>query len=98
MAGAVTLDKLAANSVNASKIVSGSITAAQLAANTITGDKIKAGTIAAGNLAANSVTSDKIDPYSPLLGYTFKILFDMEHVYVISPTPWILRRLSLYML
>ena len=60
MAVAVTLDKLAANSVNASKIVAGSITAAQLAANTITGDKIAATTIAAGNLAANSVTSDKI--------------------------------------
>ena len=58
--GAVTLDKLAANSVNASKIVAGSITAAQLAANTITGDKIAATTIAAGNLAANAVTSDKI--------------------------------------
>lgn len=48
--GAVTLDKLAANSVNASKIVAGSITAAQIAANTITGDKIAATTIAAAEL------------------------------------------------
>mgnify|MGYP000423536134 FL=1 len=45
-------DKLAANSVNASKIVTGAITADKLAANSVTAVKIAAGTITSDKVAA----------------------------------------------
>ena len=56
----MTVDKLAANSVDASKIVGQSIT----------GDRIASNTIVARNIAAQSITSDKVAA-GQFMGYVF---------------------------
>lgn len=68
--GAVTADKLAANSVTAAKIASnavtadkinaGAVTTAKLSANAVTAEKINAGAVTTAKLSANAVTADKI--------------------------------------
>ena len=68
--GAVTTDKMSANSINgdritagtldAAKIKAGSITASQIASGTITSAQIKTGTISAANIAAGTITGDNI--------------------------------------
>ena len=69
-AGAVTTDKMSANSINgdritagtldAAKIKAGSITASQIASGTITSNQIKAGGISAANIATGAITANKI--------------------------------------
>ena len=58
--GAVTLNKLAANSVDASKIVDGSVGAAELGANAVVNAKILDGAVTNSKLAANAVDAGKI--------------------------------------
>ena len=58
--GAITTDKLDANSVTTGKIATGAITADKLAANSIIAGKIAAGAISADAIAANAITADKI--------------------------------------
>jgi hypothetical protein len=58
--GAVTLAKLAPNSVDGSKIVDGTIGLADLAANSVDGTKIVDASIGLAKLAANSVDASKI--------------------------------------
>ena len=57
---AITQDKLAANSVVASKIVAGTITTTQIATGTITATNIAANAITANAILANAVTAVKI--------------------------------------
>ncbi|WP_200844028.1 hypothetical protein, partial [Pantoea sp. 18069] len=58
--GAITADKIAANSVTAAKIVAGTITATELATNSVTTIKIAANAVTATEIAANAITVDKI--------------------------------------
>jgi predicted phage tail protein len=58
--GAISTDKLTANSVTAAKIATDAVTAGKIQAGSITTAKLAAGAITANELAANSVTAGKI--------------------------------------
>lgn len=58
--GAISTEKLAANSVTSANIAAGTIQAGDIAASAITGDKIAANAITADNIAANTITSGQI--------------------------------------
>lgn len=58
--GSITLAKLAANSVDASKIVDGSVGTAELAASSVDSSKIVDGTIVTADIANLAVTSAKM--------------------------------------
>ena len=58
--GGISVDKIAANSINADKIAANSITTEQLAANSITANQIAANTITTQQLGANSITANQI--------------------------------------
>ena len=60
VAGSITADELASNSITAAKITSGAVSADKLAANSVTAAKIVSGSITADELASNSVTAAKI--------------------------------------
>ncbi|WP_127361569.1 hypothetical protein [Actinacidiphila soli] len=60
VANTISGDRIAAGTLDAAKITSKSITAAQIFGGSITGAEIAAGTIAAANLAAGSITTDKL--------------------------------------
>ena len=58
--GAISTEKLAANSITSGKIAAGTIQASDIAAGTITGDKIAANTITGDEIAANTITAGEI--------------------------------------
>lgn len=58
--GAISADKLAANSVTTRALVAGSVTTNVIASNAITTDKIDAGAITAELIRAGAVTGEKI--------------------------------------
>ena len=58
--GGISVDKIAANSINADKIAANSITTEQLAANSITANQIAANTITTQQLGANIITANQI--------------------------------------
>jgi hypothetical protein len=58
--GAISTNKLAANSVSTAKLAAGSVTADVLAANSVTSAKIESGAITTAKLAAGSVTADEL--------------------------------------
>ncbi|MGV2130855.1 phage tail protein, partial [Agrobacterium vitis] len=60
VAGSVTTDSLAANSVVASKISAGAITTPALAAGSVVGTSIAASTITGANIAAETIGTDKL--------------------------------------
>ena len=53
--GAITADKIAANTITAAEIAANAITADELAANSVTAGKIAAAAVAADAIAANSI-------------------------------------------
>ena len=55
--GAITADKLAANSVTAAKMVAGTITANELASNSVTTAKIATNAVTANEIASGSITA-----------------------------------------
>ena len=59
-ANAITVDKLAANSVTTEKLVTDAVTAAKLAANSVQARNIVALAITSDKIAANSVTTGKL--------------------------------------
>jgi hypothetical protein len=58
--GAITADKIAANTITAAQIDAGAITADELAANSVVAGKVKAGAISTDELAAGAVTTEKL--------------------------------------
>jgi hypothetical protein len=58
--GAITAQKIAANTITGDQIQARSITGNEIAANTITGDQIQARSITGNEIAANTITADKI--------------------------------------
>lgn len=58
--GAITGDKVMANTITGDKLVADSITGDKLVARSITGDRIVANSITADEIAANAITSNKI--------------------------------------
>jgi predicted phage tail protein len=58
--GAVTTDKLAANSVVAAKIAAGAVVAGKIAADAVTANEIAANAITAPKISAGAVTTQKI--------------------------------------
>lgn len=54
--GAITTDKIAANTITGDKISANTITATNIAGNTITGDKVAANTITATNIDSRGLT------------------------------------------
>ena len=61
VAGAVTAEKLAADSVTTAKIADGNVTAAKLATDSVTTEKIVNGAVTTEKLGANAVTTGKIN-------------------------------------
>ena len=60
VAGSLTANEIAANTITGSKIAATTITAANIAANTITSGQIAASTITAGNIVAGTITGTQI--------------------------------------
>ncbi len=58
--GAITGDKIAANSVDTVNLRAGAVTAGTIASNAITTEKIAAGAVVANSIAASSITTDRI--------------------------------------
>ena len=58
--GAISVDKLAANSITADKISANSINADKIAANSITTETLAANSITANNISANSITTEEL--------------------------------------
>ena len=70
MAGAVTTDKLAANSVNADKLAANAVNADKIVSGAITTDKLAANAVTAVKIAAGAITSDKVAA-GQFRGYVF---------------------------
>ena len=70
VAGAVTTDKLASNSVNADKLAANSVNALKIVSGAITADKLAANSVTAVKIAAGSITTDKVAA-GQFRGYVF---------------------------
>lgn len=70
VAGAVTTDKLASNSVNVDKLAANSVNASKIVSGAITADKLAANSVNAVKIAAGSITTDKVAA-GQFRGYVF---------------------------
>lgn len=70
VSGAITTDTIAANAVNADKLAANSVNASKIVAGAITVDKLAANSVTAVKIAAGSITTDKVAA-GQFRGYVF---------------------------